>query len=202
MDQAKIRLSPTEMEMATSADLILTKNAILQKVNQLLAGLQQQHAFLVYSTECLPPALTGSSPKISRGENYKGLPYFMLDYPRVFEQENIAAIRTMFWWGNFFSVTIHLSGTYKKKAEKKIMEFWPRLKEKGFYICINEDQWEHHFETDNYQPLIVLTGEQQHDLVYKRSFIKIANKIAITEWEDAPAQLTIFFEQLLLLLQD
>jgi hypothetical protein len=201
MGEAKIRLSQKEMEIATSTELILTKNAILQKVNQLLAALQQQqHGSVLYSKEWLPAALTRSSPKISRGENYKGLPYLVLDYPRVFDRENIAAIRTMFWWGNFFSVTLHLSGIYKKNAEQKLMKLWQTLQDRGFYICIQDEQWEHYFEKDNYRPLNEVSKEEQFDLVYNKPFIKLANKVPLTEWDDAPRQLEILFNLVLVLL--
>jgi len=53
------------------------------------------------------------SPKISRGENYLGLPYLVLDYPRLFRPDAVLAIRTFFWWGHFFSSTLQLSGGYK-----------------------------------------------------------------------------------------
>ena len=112
--------------MVSNADLILTKNHILQKVNHLLATLQtkQQHHLESFSVQ-LPGQAISSSPKISKGENYKGLPYLILDYPRFFEKENICAIRTMFWWGNFISVTLHLSGIYKQETEEKLIKLYP-----------------------------------------------------------------------------
>ncbi len=203
MGQAKIRLSQTEMEIATSTELILTKNAILQKVNQLLAALQQeQQLSLTKFAAALPPELVSSSPKISRGENYQGLPYLMLDHPRVFDQENIAAIRTMFWWGNFFSTTLHVSGKYKNAAEEKIIAAFPLLKKQGFFICVNEEQWEHHFEKYNYIPLGELRIGELQQLLTKKSFIKLANKISLQQWDEAPAMLLAFFDQLLTLLVD
>ena len=92
-------------------------------------------------------------PKISKGENYKGLPYLVLDYPRYFGKDDHFAIRSMFWWGNFFSITLHLSGIYKKMYENKIEASFTLLKEESFFIGISDDQWEHHFETSNYLPL-------------------------------------------------
>ena len=41
----------------------------------------------------LPAEMLFHSPKISKGENYKGLPYVMLDYPRCFGKTDIFAIR-------------------------------------------------------------------------------------------------------------
>ena len=155
MDTTKIRLSPEEGALVISADWILTKNSVIQKTIQLLASLQtQQEILLLTYKEILPGEIINSSPKISKGENYKGLPYLVLDYPRYFNKEAIFAIRMFFWWGNFFSGTLHLSGIYKRMYEEKIIQSFETLKTEGFSICINEDQWEHHFEITNYLPQI------------------------------------------------
>src|SRR5712671_4795594 len=114
MNSAKIRLSQAEMELVNNADLILTKNAILKKAYRLLGNLQvEQQKYIMLHPSGLPAKVSASTFKISKGENYKELPYLVLDYPRLFEQENIFAVRTMFWWGNFFSITLHLSGRHK-----------------------------------------------------------------------------------------
>lgn len=203
MGVAKIRLSETEREIVQDTSLILTKNAVLQKVQQLLSALQQQqHSGILANAGQLPREWVASSPKISRGENYKGLPYFMLDYPRVFAAENIAAMRTMFWWGHFFSVTLHLSGTYKIQAEKKMEGLLPILEEQGFYIGVNENPWEHHFENDNFKKLSTLARGQQLEYILSKSFLKIAQPIPLADWDDAPLRLQNFFDQLLLLLVD
>ena len=82
---------------------------------------QSQRLLLQLILHCRKKSLN-SSPKISKGENYKGLPWLVLDYPRYFNKEDIFAIRTLFWWGNFFSITLHISGKYKMRYEKKIID--------------------------------------------------------------------------------
>src|SRR5688572_30214764 len=154
MDSTKIRLSPEEEALITRADWILTKNRIIQKANLLLAALQiEQKKLLDLPGNNFPAELANSSPKISKGENYKGLPYLVLDYPRYFNKEDYFAIRVLFWWGNFFSCTLHLAGSCKEKYEQKIVSSFEFLKTNDFFVCINEDQWEHHFEPVNYLPL-------------------------------------------------
>ena len=52
MDPANLRLSPTEMDLVTNADWILTKNDIINKAKGLLAILghdQQKHILLLNS---------------------------------------------------------------------------------------------------------------------------------------------------------
>ena len=203
MSEAKIRLSQKEMELVNNADLILTKNAILQKANRLLSRLQEQQLrYLETYAAKLSDKMFHSSAKISKGENYKGLPYLLLDYPRVFEKEDILAIRTMFWWGNFFSVTLHLSGRYKKEIEEKLLYAYSELKEGGYYWNINKDQWEHHFKIDNYIPLGQISKVEFEDSVRKNNVIKLANKIDLAQWDNAEELLLIFFKQLFAVLTD
>ena len=117
MDIAKIRLSPEEEALVATTDWILTKNNVLQKIKQLLLALQSRQQDLLLPFNSLPEEVLKSSPKISRGENYKGLPWLVLDYPRYFNKADVFAIRTLFWWGNFFSITLHLSGSYKANQD-------------------------------------------------------------------------------------
>ncbi len=203
MNPAKIRLSQAEMELVNNADLILTKNAILKKVQLLLGNVQvnQQKHLLLYPAG-LPATVSPSAFKISKGENYKGLPYLILDYPRLFAPGNIFAVRTMFWWGNFFSITLHLSGLYKKEAEEKLIAGYEDMKEKGYYYFINEDQWEHHFEMDNTTPVSGLSKKDFERSVRERSFIKLANKISLQQWDDAEEMLQGYFEEIIEMLSN
>ena len=125
---AKIQLSPAEMDLVCNADLLLTKNAIIDKVYLIFGDVAEQ----VRSD-------LGPSPKISRGENYLGLPWVMLDYPRLFGKEDTLATRVFFWWGNFFSITLHLKGIYKEQCKQNILDNLPLLEKYGFHVCISND---------------------------------------------------------------
>jgi hypothetical protein len=194
MVEAKIQLSATERDWINDVSIILTKNAILQKVNILLSNLHQEYEKIILPASHLPAEVVASSAKISKGENYKGLPWLVLDYPRIFRPANIFAIRTMFWWGNFLSVTLHLSGIYKHRFSSKILGAHDRLKQEGFYCGIHDDQWVHHFGDDNYISLQEIDGTRFADINEKSSFIKLANKIQLDQWDDAGYLLKKYFE--------
>src|SRR5919199_522250 len=146
MDEAKIQFSPAEMELMCNASVILTKNKILHGVRQLLEMTGQQMLAEAYSIEdtALREVLQ-PPPKVSKGENYLGLPYLVLDYPRQFDVINVFAIRTLFWWGHFFSSTLQLAGVYKTTYAEKVESAYERLAAKNYYIGISEDPWVHHF---------------------------------------------------------
>jgi hypothetical protein len=198
MSEAKIRLSQKEVELVSNAELILTKNVILEKVKQLLLLLQKkQQSFLNHPRLFSSEDGAGTSPKISKGENYKGLPYLILDYPRIFKGTNIFAIRNMFWWGHFFSSTLHLSGNYKKRFEEKIISSLPDLLNQGFFYCVNDDQWEHDFETGNYLQLHEQLKPGIDNMIREKPFIKLAIKIPLHQWDDAPDILFTYFRKII-----
>src|SRR5205085_6252317 len=98
--ETKIQLSDFEKELLNNSEWILTKNNVIKKAQQLLGHVQENVSdYTNANAKIFPAEVAAISPKISKGENYLGLPWLMLDYPRYFDKENIFAIRAMFWWG-------------------------------------------------------------------------------------------------------
>ena len=184
--RTKIRLSDFEKELLHDPKWILTKNDVIKKA-QLLLGCVQENItdYTNAHPKIFPKEVMAISPKISKGENYLGLPWLMLDYPRYFERENIFAIRTLFWWGKFFSSTLHLSGKFKRLYLENIISNYDTLKTNEFYFCISEDQWKHHLEADNYKPVREISVDELKTRSAKNSFIKLVKKIPLSEWNDA-----------------
>ena len=184
MQQTKIQLLPGEMELVSSPDIILTKNAILQKIKLFFEGLQEKQLDILkdYSSQ-LPPEILKVSPKISRGENYKGLPWLVLDNPRFFQHNNIYAIRTMFWWGNFFSITLHLSGNNKTAFLKKLFVNISLLEQREFYIYNGANEWEHDLDPGSYKKLSSLNNDEQETISEANNFLKLAIKFPIESLE-------------------
>ena len=190
MDATKIRLSPEEEMLVLRGDWILTKNRVMQKAMQMLGDVQlEQKNLLTSYASVLPQEIIQSSPKISRGENYQGLPWLMLDYPRLFNKEDGFAVRTFFWWGHFFSVTLQFSGRYKKLFETNLLHALPALKADEFSGCIQDDPWQHHLEPDNYKSLQSFTTKEWEALIASREFVKIAKTIPLQEWNVAPGKM-------------
>jgi len=196
MIETKIKLSAHELMIAQDAALILTKNAIIQKTIGLFSSLAENMQQELVKAK-LADEIKKTEPKISKGENYKGLPYVMLDYPRLFGKENIFAIRTLFWWGNYFSTTLHLKGSYKEMFAGVIRGNMTLLKNKNFFISISNDEWEHEHDEDNYVSLSCITENEFDDIVKKRIFLKISAKTALSEWDNCPTILIELFRDVL-----
>lgn len=198
---SKLMLSDEELQLVNNPDWILTKRIIIEKVNQFLGALSEnQKAVIENEKNWLPLAVVQSTAKISKGENYLQLPYLLLDYPRCFDGENIFAVRTMFWWGNYFSITLQLSGTYKQMFQKKIVEY-PDLAKQHFFICINENQWHHHFEADNYIAVKQLANKDLQDIILKKQFVKLSLNFSLQQWNDIPALLDNSFKKIIEILK-
>lgn len=198
----KLMLSDDEQRLVTNTQWILTKRMVVEKVDHLLGHLAQNQKQVIEKEKAwLPEEVVRSEPKISRGENYLQLPYLLLDYPRCFDTENIFAVRTMFWWGNFFSVTLHLSGKYKMRFQEKIIENISTGKQQVF-VCINENQWQHHFEADNYISAKQFKEAGWLHRVPEKHFIKLAIKFPLQPWTGLPALLEKAFLELIEMLKD
>jgi hypothetical protein len=202
IEETKITLSVKEQELVTNTDWILTKHAIIQKAVALFGALiEPMQQVITKEKDTLPQEVNSNYPKISKGENYQELPYVMLDYPRCFDKEDTLAIRTFFWWGNFFSVSLQLSGKHKINAEAVLLNNFSLLCEAGYAICISTDPWQHHFETDNYVAIKDYTQDGFSKILYSKDFIKIAKSLPVRHWNEAPLFIEQTFKELIVLLK-
>jgi len=198
IQQTKIQFLPAEMELVSSPDIILTKNAILQKIKSFFEEVQmkQQDILKKYSSQLLEEVIK-ISPKISRGENYKGLPWLVLDNPRHFQHNNIFAIRTMFWWGNFFSITLHVSGNNKNDLLKNLTQNASLLAKNDFYIYKGTKEWEHDIDPDSYKKLSAINEDELQKIISTNSFLKLAVKFTVESLEAVEDKLLRNYELLI-----
>lgn len=175
--------TPYEEHVMLDAEVLRTKNSIISKIIDRFALLADDYAMQAATIS----GLTAFAPKISKGEKYQGLPYVVLDYPRIFLKEDILAIRSLFWWGNFFSITLHISGEYLQQHRLVIIEGVQSGLLQGWYMGINKDPWQHHFEEDNYVPITIDAANILKHCIH----IKLAKKIPLKEWDNAE----IFFRK-------
>lgn len=190
MSPAKVTLSPKELELVNDPGWILTKNAIIEKVYGLFGGLSEAYReALEKNTQIAKQGAGFRSPKIAKGEQYESLPWVMLDHPRCFDGENIFAIRSFFWWGNFCSINLLLSGSYRETYAASVEEYFSAgiQQRRNWFICVKDDPWQHHFREDNYRPVT-----EWGDKSFARlPFIKLAKKTSLQDWNNLEG----FFEK-------
>lgn len=194
---SKLMLSAEEQLLVSNCDWILTKRTIINKVCLLLGALSEaQKSVIEAEKNSLPEKVLHSTAKISKGENYLQLPYVLLDYPRCFEAGHIFAIRTFFWWGHFFSLSLHLSGKYKQLYQKKIIDSLVSDSQ-DYFICVHDSQWHHHFETDNYKEVKQMSKKELADRIGRMEFIKLSIKFPLQQWEHISGLLDKSFKEII-----
>ena len=188
MQDSKFNFSNNEIRLMSNQVFFNQKNNITQKLIGLFHELNNNIELLKEENEnCLPLNAKSISGKISKGENYLGLPYIVLDNPRIFSKQNIFAFRTMFWWGNYFSFTFHLSGKHLEDSKKNILKNFRSLKKKQFLVCINSEEWIHHLEKDNFISIDSFDKNALNSLIEKYGFLKISRKADLEKYKYVPA---------------
>ena len=177
--ETKVTVSAGELAVASDKGIILTKRVIIEKSSVLFSSLVPAINEIFGNILSLNKGSVSSMPKISKGENYRGFPYVILDHPASFEKGNIFAVRTMFLWGHYFSIQLHLSGRYKIKYQENLLRNLHN--DKDFFIAAGEKEWEHHFENDNYIRFLSLSKELLKE-IREKEFLKIALKYELHEW--------------------
>lgn len=131
----------------------------------------------------LPAEVLGSSAKISKGENYLGRPWTILDYPRVFSHADMFAFRTLCWWGQGFSMTLLLKGKYLEAFKNSLSKQADELAESGFYLGVSGDPFVHHFGEENIVPLNRFKEPAQHMLSRSEEagFLKLVKLLELRE---------------------
>ncbi len=178
----KLTLSEEERLLMMDTRFILTKNAVLKKVELLFGAVSETIRQRVTALGLEGSPLFVLSPKIARGEQYQNLPWVMLDYLRIFTKTDTCAIRCFFWWGNYCTVTLQLAGSYLNQYRQPVEAFVKQHTGEGdWYLSVGEDQWQHQLESTAY--VAAETIDEMYWL-QDRSFIKLVKKIPLEQWDE------------------
>lgn len=187
---ANVKLSAAELELVTNIPVILTKNRIINAAQEIFGEISTEYQRCIANTHYLPDNVKAISPKIYKGENYEGLPWVMLDYPRYFTRTDELAIRSYFWWGNYFSITLQVSGEFISQFAKGIERL--AKTQPDWQLMTHEDKWQHTINNSNCIPL----AEVQTAELLQMPFIKVVKTLPLQQWDMAPAFFTASFETL------
>mgnify|MGYP001825032187 CR=1 FL=1 len=189
-------IGPKALELLENKEVLLAKKAALEQITALLVLARHEIEQKLEDHCPFPQEILEASGKVSRGENYQELPYQVLDFPAFFSLDDIFAFRTMFWWGHFFSTTLHLQGKYLELYRDKMAENISLLVSEEVFICTNETPWEYHYRPDNYAPL----SEEHLSLIKNAPFIKLSKYLPLSDYVAVPAFATNFITRIMAIL--
>ena len=199
--RTKVILSEEEKIIIGNTDFFIVKKEIISKVQLLFGELAHDKVLndgwrkiLINEVERI------FEPKISKGENYLGLPYLILDYPRKFNEENQFAVRSFFWWGKYFATYLLISGSDLEKFLPKVLANFSLLNEKEFFISTNDDRWIHSVDSDYFTSTKNISKEELETTIRKVGYLKIASLFPLNDFENAFEYFLakhLFFQKLL-----
>jgi len=160
---ANLEFTPNEFCTINDSAFLENKATALSKIEHAFGALYA----VMHANNDMP--VKSNNGKISKGENYIGLPYMVLDYPRIYDKQNICAVRTMFYWANFFSCTLHVGGSYLIADFVKI-NAWKNEIKLPLYFCVNNNQWQN-------------ITNQIFEKQLQNGFIKLAVKAPLNQFE-------------------
>lgn len=145
----------------------------------------QTHRQLVSAIPLAELPTTTDKGKISRGENYNGLPYLILDYPKHFTRDNSLAFRTLAWWGHDFCCSLLMFGHIWEERKEQVIQQLPSLAQHDCWLATGHSPWEHHPAAGNHKALTPTTTLEPFA---DKPFFKISRTLPL----ENPTQLAEF----------
>ena len=196
-----MNFSEKELNYLLNSDFLLAKQQIIQKLVTLFAETEEQLKEPVTSHQDIYPdnalALAG---KIGKGDNYQGLPYIVLDYPRYFSDSSIFLFRTMYWWSDRFSFTLFLKGNDLFHYRESLINNLEPLISTQPWIGVNASPWEYHYSPDNFRKATELSTHELMHLLRNHPFVKVSYTMETRNYPELPLRAVYHFQQLVSLL--
>ncbi len=193
-----MQLSEKENQIIFDTEFLINKISVIAKIQTLFEEVRKSLVAAIISSDFVfPESVDIELGKIFKGENYQSLPYINLDFPKYFSNEDIFTFRTMFWWGNYFSSTLHLQGKSLEHYRHNIINNLDKLINEEIYICINRSPWEYHYNSDNY----ILLSEFNLKKLYDLDFLKLSEKFNLADYNNLPKLSSDFLQRVLSILK-
>lgn len=190
---AKIILSDQELALMQDQQWILTKQQITEKIYNLFGAQVSVIETALPHLAVVEPNWKRVPAKIYKGESYRRFPYVMLDYPRLFSGDDALAIRTLFWWGHFISVSVQLSGKYKRFFNARN---GPAAWQSQWLLWTHETPWEHDPESF---PVIEWKSQYREACaaaIRQLPYIKLTIRLSLENWQQWETQLGEAYRQI------
>ena len=184
--QTKVILSEEEKITIGNTNFFSVKREIISKIANLLGEVgNSKHLIESWKNILANEDEKIFEPKVSKGENYLGLPYLILDFPKKFEDENQFAVRSFFWWGKYFASFLLISGDDLENFLPTILSNYSLLVEYELFVSTNDDRWIHSIDNDYYSEIKNLSKEEFENTIKKMGYLKLATILPLEKIENA-----------------
>ncbi len=195
-------LTEREFRYLADTDFLRTKVEIYQKTDQLLSVTQERlQDYINRQNPAFGLEVLTRGGKISRGENYRQLPYHVLDYPRRFTAADVFALRTMVWWGNHLSLTLHLAGNSLATYRPELQSGLGQLQQWNWQVCVGTDPWQYVRDNTYYRSAQSWMQNDWPEWVERREFCKFSVFLSLSQWDQLPEEAVIFLDRIVTILE-
>lgn len=180
----------TELEVASDTNFFDVKRELTTKI---VMTLEQYGEILLQ--EIISPMLQKQGiqrvgVKVSRGENFKGYPYIVLDCPKLQNTNTEIICRTIFRWGHSWSLHFTVQGKTFERINKSLPDFLNVLAT-DWLVYTGENIWEQDTDSVFFVPMFSISEAAFTQTIKRQVFCKIATKINLSdavEWPPFPQQ--------------
>lgn len=146
-----VMLSDELINFLNSKNYFLLKKEVDGKLNSILYSVQKSilEEWNTKDKWNLPDEASRVARKINKGNNYKGFPYQVFDFPSILQEKEIFSFRVIVWYGNLFSVNLIISDRYFPLFENRLEQFCKR----ETYLLKSEKVWE--TDTSHFDSLLI-----------------------------------------------
>ncbi|MDN5211537.1 hypothetical protein QQ020_05730 [Fulvivirgaceae bacterium BMA12] len=174
-----------ELIYLQDTDFLKTKKLIIRRIIALFERIQVDTLDLIsHRNLTLPEGVSPKSGKVTRGENYKDLPFVVLDCPRFFDKKNIFAYRSIFWWGNYLSNHFLIKGHYLDRYRDRFLHSRPLIEDEELYLDLSEDPWNHDLTDSNFIRFSALSQSELNEKLKHLDFLKLVWRYELSQWKE------------------
>jgi hypothetical protein len=186
MKSPEIHFDKQELDFMDQTDFFHLKNTVSTKIQQLMGTTSDGIEEFMHSNQESFQLATWQKKKISKGENYKGLPYFVLDHPKYFTKNDILSFRTIFIYGQGFLNVMHLSGHFFEilRDNRQLISYF--RKNEPFYIFTQEDPWNYDYREEYLISSHRLRESTLSKLKTNNGFIRLVRALETEKWSQLP----------------
>jgi hypothetical protein len=179
-----IKLTNDEWEVLNDTSFFVHKRAVFSKFDLLFHRFGEiMQKGLKSNVLPVDKYIANKRGRLSRGENYLGLPYMVFDYPRIGGNDELFTFRSMLWWGKYFSFNLVIAG-------KMLEEMLPCIEYKKSYreILINrgENLWNHDLQSADY---VRLDEKVLGEVLERKKFLRLGYALPLERWTEFEAGL-------------
>ncbi|MBX7204949.1 MAG: hypothetical protein K1X81_05960 [Bacteroidia bacterium] len=177
-----MHITSNEFELISNKTLIEQKQAaitnMVNRFHQLAATLRVELQKENLWNENL---FGGRHHKVTKGENFHGFPFVVLDTPQLGGGEIKVALRTLFWWGHHFSCQFIIT----KENFPIDNNYLQKLTALTTQIYTGEDMWEQNLLSPYFKPVEANKCTQ--------NFLKLGMIIPLSDYEKLEEKAVAFY---------